>query len=546
MPGVMHRFKKHFTETKSQPDSVSGVRHFFYRAYHREALALKIALFATGCAGIVAEYVLSTLATYLIGNAITQWTLVMSLMLFAMGLGSRLSRYFETNLLDTFILVEFLLSVLCAVCAVVAYGFSAYTNSKSLLIYSQAVMIGCLIGLEIPLVTRLNEMYEELKVNISSVMEKDYWGALLGGGLFAFVALPYLGLTFTPIVLGGINFTVAIYILWCFYPLLKRKRLLLAGSCGLLCFFILLCFFAEPIILHGEQKKYRDTIIYSKQTPYQKIVMTQWKSYYWLFINGQEQFATFDEEKYHEPLVHPVLNVSVDPADVLVLGGGDGLAVREILKHKRVRTVTLVDIDPEMTHFAQTHPVMRAINKGALTDPRVTVINADAAVFFDTDQKLYGAIIIDLPDPDSVDLMHVYSKNFYRRLKKSLIKGGALVTQATSPYFSNLAFLSILKTITQAGFATLPYHNQIPTMGEWGWVMALSSEDNRAADLKALVLSKDFSDIDTRFLNSDAMVSMTHFGKGIIDQEKRDGIESNTEIDPVLYRYYSKGAWGMY
>ncbi len=159
-----------------------------------KSIALKASLFATGCAGIVAEFVLSTLATYLIGNAIFQWTIVMSLMLFAMGFGSRLSRGFHAQLLDAFILIEFSLSILCAVAAEMAYGLAAFTTNIALIIYCQAFVIGCLIGLEIPLVTRLNQEYEELRVNISGVMEKDYFGSLLGGLLFAFVALGHLAL----------------------------------------------------------------------------------------------------------------------------------------------------------------------------------------------------------------------------------------------------------------------------------------------------------------------------------------------------------------
>ncbi len=287
---------------------------------------LKISLFATGCAGIVAEFVLSTLATYLLGNAVFQWTIVMSLMLFAMGLGSRISRLFHNRLLDAFIIIEFSLSVLCAVSAVLAYGIAPFTDYTSLIIYFQSFVIGSLIGLEIPLVTRMNETYEELRTNISGVMEKDYYGALLGGLAFAFFALPYLGLTYTPIILGTINFLVASLILFRFFALLERKKLLMSVFCLTFIFLILLGVFAKPVIMYGEQGSYLDKIIYSKQTAYQKIIMTQWKDYYWLFINGQEQFSTYDEEKYHEPLVHPAMKLSHNTDRVLILGGGEGLA----------------------------------------------------------------------------------------------------------------------------------------------------------------------------------------------------------------------------
>ncbi len=536
---------KHF-RILQQPSFYTGVSDLNINNPKSRGFALKICLFATGCAGIVAEYVLSTLATYLIGNAIFQWTIVMSLMLFSMGVGSRISRYFKQNLLDTFIFIEFSLSVFCAVCAIFAYGIASYTSHTSLFIYAQACIIGALIGLEIPMVTRLNQEYEELRINISNVMEKDYYGALLGGLLFAFIALPYLGLTYTPIVLGAINFTVASFLLWRFFALLKSKMLIVSSFIFVLIFLILLGILAKPIILHGEQRKYKDKVIFSHQTPFQKIVMTCWKDFYWLYINGQEQFSTFDEEKYHEPLVHPAMKLSHNAAEVLILGGGDGLAVREILKHPHLSSLTLVDIDPAMTNLSKSHSVLLDINKGSLNDPRVNVINQDASVFISGDKHLYGVIILDLPDPDSVDLMHLYSESFYRTLKKHLIKGGVLVTQATSPYFSKKAFLCINKTVRDAGFSVLPYHNQIPTMGEWGWVLGMKAEDIDEESIKKLALSKDFSDIPTRFLNNDAMVSMVNFGKGILENSEFEKVEINTELNPVLYRYYLSGSWGMY
>jgi len=512
----------------------------------RIGFALKAALFATGCAGVIAEFVLSTLATYLAGNAVFQWTIVMSLMLFAMGVGSRFSRLFRDRLLETFILTEFLLSVLCAVSAVLAYALAAYSDYTALMIYAEAFVIGTLIGFEIPLVTRINNAYEELRVNISGVMEKDYYGALAGGILFAFVALPHLGMTYTPILLGGINFLVASAILWRFLSLVERRSVLVACFGVVLVFLTTLGVFARPIVFYGEQRKYRDKVVYSQQTLYQKIVMTRWKTHYWLYINGQEQFSTFDEERYHEPLVHPAMKLAADHADVLVIGGGDGLAVREVLKHPDVETVTLVDMDPAMTTLSRTHPILINVNQGAMNDPRVSIVNADAAVFMAEDDRLYGVIIVDLPDPDSVDLMHVYSKTFYGLLRRHLIEGGVMVTQAASPYFAPKAFRCLVKTIRSAGFPVLPYHNQIPTMGEWGWVLAMKTRRTDEADLKAVMMSRTFDDIDTRYLNRDAMVSMLHFGKGVLEPEFMDEVKVNTELNPVLYRYYLAGVWGVY
>ncbi|MEM8567818.1 MAG: spermidine synthase, partial [Bacteroidota bacterium] len=155
---------------------------------------LKLALFATGLSGIVAEYILSTLATYFLGDSVFQWTMIVSIMLFSMGLGSRISKSIKSSLLEKFITIEFTLSVLSAFVSVITYSASAYYGYVGFVIYGLSIIIGLLIGMEIPIVIRLNDEFEDLRVNVSTVMEKDYYGSLLGGVFFAFVGLPYLGL----------------------------------------------------------------------------------------------------------------------------------------------------------------------------------------------------------------------------------------------------------------------------------------------------------------------------------------------------------------
>jgi len=314
------------------------------------------------------------------------------------------------------------------------------------------------------------------------------------------------------------------------------------------CLFFLgfLGVFAKPIIMYGEQRLYRDKVIYARQTPYQKIVMTQWKQFYWLYINGQEQFSTFDEEKYHEPLVHPAMKLTTDRNHILILGGGDGLALREVWKYADVKAVTLVDLDPAMTDLAAEHPVLVDINEASLKDPRLNIVNQDAGAFLQADSHLYGVVIIDLPDPDTIDLMHLYSTNFYRLVGRHLCAGGVMVTQATSPYFSREAFWCIINTMRTAGFTPLPYHNQIPTMGEWGWVLAMKSAKSSLSEVKQIILSKDFDSLRTRFLNNDVMIAMVQFGKGLLDPVEMEKIKVNTQVNPVLHRYYWRGTWSMY
>ena len=369
---------------------------------------LKACIFATGLAGIVSEYVMSTLATYLLGDAVLQWTLTISLMLFAMGVGSRLSRFISCALIDSFVAAELALSVLCASSATLIYLLSTWITTIAPLIYLLSFSIGLLIGIEIPLVTRLNNVFEELRFNISSVMEKDYLGALVGGLLFAFVAMPFLGLIYTPIALGTINFMVAALLFIRLRHAFVWRRQLGVGFLVVSVFLVSIAFMAEPIVLYGEQHKYRDLVIHQQQTPYQRIVITRWKNHHWLYLDGSEQFSSYDEHRYHEPLVHPAMLASARRSKILILGGGDGLAAREVLKHSEVDSVQLVDIDRAMTDLGRSHPVLLELNRGALDDERVEVVNLDAYTFLLATEDIFDVRLIDFPDPNSVAAARLY------------------------------------------------------------------------------------------------------------------------------------------
>ena len=469
---------------------------------------------------------------------------MMSFMLFAMGLGSHLSRYLGKNLLDTFTVLEFSLSLLCASAAAAAYALSPFLNNVGLVIYPFGIAIGLLIGMEIPLIARVNAAYEELRVNISSVMVKDSYGALLGGMFFAFVGLPYLGLSYTPVILGAVNFCIASLFLFRFRSLLAAPRLLSGAWAVVGAGLIGLFFLAEPIVLFGEQALYKDTVILVKQTPYQRLVMTRWRNDYWLYINGNEQFSSYDEERYHEPLVHPAMSLSGSRTNILILGGGDGLAAREALKYSEVRSIVVVDIDPAITDMGQNHPIFLNLNKDALNHPRVKIVNQDAYKYLKESNRLYDVVIIDLPDPKTIGLARLYSSQFYRLVVRHLSRGGVVVTQATSPFFSKKAFLSILKSMRSVGVPTVAYHNHIPTLGEWGWVLSMNAPNIAASQLKLQLTKLEFSDIETKFLSRDAMLSMLHFGKGILDGLEE--ISVNDELDLAVFQYYRDGSWDLY
>ncbi len=506
---------------------------------------LKLALFATGLSGIVAEYILSTLATYFLGNSVFQWTMIVSIMLFSMGLGSRFSKFIRENLLQNFIRIEFTLSILVAFVSVITYSVSAYYGSTGFIIYLLSIIIGLLIGMEIPLVIRINNEFEELHVNVSSVMENDYYGSLLGGVFFAFIGLPYLGLTYTPFILGSINFIVACSL----FAILRKsvappQRLQLTFTT--LMVFILIgggSLVADAIVKFGEEVRYRDRVVFEKQSKYQKIIITQSQEDFWLFINGNQQLSSIDEVMYHEPLVHPVMRLSKFAKNVLIMGGGDGGAVREVLKYKEVENITVVDLDPAMTELGQEHSILVEMNQNAMNHDKVNIINTDGFNYLEGDHQYYDVIIIDLPDPKTIELGRLYSFEFYSLCSKRLRPNGFIITQAGSPYYAAKAFNCINLTMQEAGFTTIPLHNQVVTLGEWGWVMgAKNAEKTR---LKSALQNLEFDNIPTNWINHEAMTLITSFGKKAFMQDTIP-VEVNRIHNPVLYKYYLDGRWDLY
>jgi len=514
------------------------------RPFKYTSSILKAALFATGLAGIVAEYTLSTLATYFLGDSVFQWTMIVSIMLFSMGIGSRISKWIEDKLLEKFVWIEFSLSIIASNVTIIVYVFFALYDNTTFIIYLLSILVGLLIGMEIPLVIRLNERFQNLKVNISSALENDYFGSLAGGVFFAFIGLPYLGLTYTPLILGIVNFSVAmtlVMVIWNEIEKNVKTRLMVYSSVVLL----LLTFsglFANRIVEWGDRIRYVDPIVYSEQSRYQKLVLTYAEGDYWLFLNGHQQLSTFDEALYHEPLVHPVMQLHHDPKNVLILGGGDGAAAREILKYDDVERITLVDLDPAVTNLAKNHPVMVNINQGALSHPKVKVINQDGFTFLEERTNLYDIIIADFPDPRTVDLGRLYSKEFYWLCRKALKNDGLLITQAGSPYYAREAFECIVKTIGSAGFQTLPIHNHVLTLGAWGWVIGSKEDRSLKEELKRASVDQ----VETQWLTNEALTGLVSFGKTVFRSSVEEEVKVNQIHSPVLYKYYLKGRWDLY
>ena len=508
----------------------------------QRSLLIKFSIFCTGFTGIVAEYIMATLASYCLGDSVTQWTVVISLMLFAMGVGSQSSMVFRENLLDAFVSIELVLAALVAGSVLLVYSLFAYLEHLAFFIYLLAFIIGLLIGLELPLATRLNADHQQLASNVSSILAKDYLGALFGGILFAFVGLPLLGLASSAVVVGAVNFCVALILGGCCFKELRRGKRFICSAIVVAVVVVGCLLAGDRLILFAEQKRYRDKIVFSEQTRYQKIILTNFRDDYWLYLNGNQQFSTVDEYRYHETLVHPAMLLHGSVQRVLVLGGGDGLAVREVLRHPSVRQVTVVDIDHRMTELAKVHPLLVQINDGALLKPKVIINNVDAFSFVGNDTTNYQVIISDFPDPQNIDLARLYSYEFFQLVLERLDSNGVFITQAGSPTYARLSFQTILKTIRSLSYPAVPLHTYLPTMGDWGWVLAQKTATD---NLQELLSNLSLAELDLRYLDRDTLQHLFGgWGKGFYS--KYNELQINLLLRPSLHRYYRQGRWDLY
>jgi spermidine synthase len=281
-----------------------------------------------------------------------------------------------------------------------------------------------------------------------------------------------------------------------------------------------------------EKRLYKNNIIYSTQTPYQKIVITANKGRTQCYINGAIQFDSIDEHRYHESLVHPAMLTSPKHENILIIGGGDGMALREVLKYESVDNIVLVDLDPMMTKIFKEHETLSKLNDNAYKSPKVTVINEDAWKFMETATTLYDVIILDLPDPNNISLSRLYTQTFYKILAKHLSRSGVMVTQASSPLFTPKAFWSIKETMTTTKLQTKAYHTYVPSFGEWGFVMAS----------KFPIHFENYTPTaNLKYLNKEVLRRMEIFEKDIAPLK----VEVNKLSNHKLIEYYNKG-WDVW
>jgi len=491
-------------------------------------LFLNVLIVAT--CGLIYELLAGTLASYVLGDSVTQFSLIIGIYLFAIGVGSWLSRFIDKGLARRFVDIELAVAVLGGFSAPLLFLTFSRVSYFYVVLYLVVFAIGVFVGLEIPLLLRILKDEIEFKELVSRVLAFDYIGALLASILFPILFVPRLGLIRTSLIFGMLNAGVALWGTWLLRPLIKGSVTALRIKAFVVLVLLLLGLVrANKITSLAEDEMFADEIVYTKDTHYQRIVITRGRAGFQLFLNGNLQFSSTDEYRYHEALVHPAMVLANNPRRVLVLGGGDGLALREILKYPSVERVTLVDLDPEMTKLSGRFPPLAKLNQGSFDDPRVQVINADAFIWVeDTSEQPYDAAIVDFPDPNTFALGKLYTTRFYRLLKSRLAESAAVSVQSTSPMFARNSYWCIIRTLEAAGFFVRPYYTAVPSFGLWGYALARSSPfevpRNPMPGLK--------------FLDDQTLAAMFTLSKDI----EPVPVEINRLDNQALVRYY-EGEW---
>ena len=503
------------------------VVHDYRHLNNKQSAILLFSILIVALCGIAYELIIGTVSSYLLGNSVYQFSITIGFFMCAMGVGSFLSRFIGDDLISRFIQVEIAISVIGGICSLTLFLVFPLVNALyNAVMYSLILIIGTLVGLEIPILTRILSQREGTRRSIANVMSLDYLGALIGSVSFPLLLLPQLGLIRSSFAIGLINILTAIVNVVYFRPHLKRYPLYLGSCVMVLVALIAFTVAGTRLSSFAEHHLYFDQVIYEEQSPYQHIVVTKSRNGHdhRLFIDGHIQFSEKDEYRYHEALVHPLMAAPGKRENILVLGGGDGLAIRELLKYSEVRHIDLVDIDPAITRLSHSFAPLAKLNGHSLSDPRVKVINGDAFTFINQPGIAYDRVIIDMPDPHNEAINKLYSREFYTMIKRRMAPEGVVVTQSSSPFITRRTFWCIENTLAAVFDDTYSYHVTVPAFGIWGFNMASSQP-----------LPARFAvSVETRYINEQVMQAAGIFSE---DMAKLD-VPVNSIMEPKLYQLY--------
>ena len=487
--------------------------------------------------GFVYELVIISLGTYLFGNSVLQVSIVLASFVSSMGLGSLVSKWLLRRPVEAFVAVESVLALVGGSSAIVLYAAFAWVDIYNVALIIVSSAIGLLVGCEIPLLMTMLQRIrpQHSGASLADLLAADYLGAVVAGVVFPLMVLPSLGQIDAALAVGALNGSAGLLILWLLGAELPRRRRgwLLVPLLVALAAIGLIASRAHAFEVSARQALYDDPIVKATNSKYQQIVITQsTEGDVRLFLDGDLQFSSIDEYRYHESLVHPAM--AGPHSRVLVLGGGDGLAMREVLRYPDVKRAVEVELDPKMINIARHDPRISKLNHGSLSSPRVQVINADAFTWLRHQRERFDVVIADFPDPDDAAVAKLYSVDFYALLRASaLAPGGRLVVQAGSPYFAQDAFWCIAKSVKAAGYATTNYHVDVPSFGDWGFVLAQRGTPPplRLAPPQRL-----------KFLDQSELGAAATFP---VDRRERAGVQVSTLNKPILTDY-ERSAWKFY
>jgi spermidine synthase len=508
----------------------------------RPARALLLfAGFLCAACGLVYELALITLGQYLAGGGIYQTSVVLGVFVCAMGLGSLASKPLLTRAALSFAVVELALALAGGLSVLALYACYAWLDLYTPALLATSVVVGSLIGAEIPLLMALLQQIrkQDAAESVADLIAVDYVGALAGGLAFPFVLLPLFGQVRGAIVVAAVNLlAAAVVVVLRGGGFGRRTRRVLGAAAGLVVTVLgLAAWGTGQFLIDARQALYDDPVAYATRSAYQELVVTRslpdgrGARDTRLYLDGDLQFSSRDEYRYHEALVHPALTPAT--RSVLILGGGDGLAARQVLTHAGVRRVVEVELDPAVLRLARTDALLTEVNGGALDDPRVHIVIDDAMRWLRTATERFDAVVVDMPDPDTPATAKLYSQEFYGLAARRLQPLGRMAVQAGSPYFAKDAFWCKERTVAAAGLATTPYHVDVPSFGDWGFVLAAR---NVAPDLAvgADVASR------LRFLDDDVLAAARVFSR-----DQRTSTAGVSTLDhPVVLEYEARGYRG--
>jgi spermidine synthase len=495
---------------------------------YRALIYSTVFLLAT-CA-LVYQLLAGAVASYVLGDSITQFSLVVGAFLSAMGLGAYASKHIEPPgraFIDAALSSAVIGGTSCEL-LLISFSRSAFFRP---ILYFTVFATGVLVGIALPLLLRVLRRQLALRELAAKALAVDYAGAVVGSLAFSLLAVPKLGLARTGLLFGAAQAMAALVAIYGLGPAVGPPKWLRVKAITTIVALLTLFLLSPRMSPMAEDAMFPDPVVYAHKSVYQRIVLTSGRGSLQLFLDGNLQFASTDEHRYHEALVHPALVYARARHNVLILGGGDGLAVREVLRHRDVAQITLVDLDPAMTQMARGFEPVRRLNENSLSNPRVRVINDDAMVWLTQGTSRYDTVIVDFPDPNHFSLGKLYTTRFYALLRQRLAPGAVLVVQSTSPFMARQSFWCVAHTLQAAGFRTRPYHAAVPSFGEWGYVLATLDPWNSPTPLPTQL----------RFLSDEMLPTLFVFSPDM----REVPTEINRLNNQVLVQYYDR-EWRRY